>query len=114
MCNYFSVGQESKVGYKVEQNRTANSKCNIFCYVIQGIRVLFTCKFFSSEKPGLWKLLDRVLVRKGKSQEIVFTSDKCPDSPYLRSLQSTLFVQNISSCLGGRQNPWQTSAEALE
>lgn len=102
MCNYFSVGQESKVGFQVELNRTTNRKCNIICYVLQGLKVLCSCSLFQNEKQSLWELLERVTVQKGQTNEVVFTSTKSPRGPYLKQAQRTLFVQNISSCLGGR------------
>jgi len=43
MCNYLSMGNESKIGYSVEQNRTSSRCCNYACYTVQCLSNFFCC-----------------------------------------------------------------------
>ena len=44
MCNYFSIGVESRVGLGFEKKRTTNAHCNKCVYVCEGLKKLMCCR----------------------------------------------------------------------
>lgn len=67
MCNYLSMGKESKIGYSVEQRRTSSRCCNYFCYAVQGLsNLLCGCCEPELESLPLIDLIDYTAVTKRK------------------------------------------------
>jgi diacylglycerol kinase (ATP) len=44
MCNYFSLGVESRVGLGFEKKRTSNAICNKCVYFCEGIKKFMCCR----------------------------------------------------------------------
>jgi diacylglycerol kinase (ATP) len=43
MCNYFSIGVESRIGLGFDKRRTGNVCCNKFFYFTEGLKKMFGC-----------------------------------------------------------------------
>lgn len=43
MCNYFSIGVESRIGLGFDKKRTRNAFCNKTRYFTEGVKKMFGC-----------------------------------------------------------------------
>jgi diacylglycerol kinase (ATP) len=108
MCNYFSLGVESRVGLGFEKSRTGNAVCNKIVYFYEGLKKM-CCKKTLRIKDAL----DYVTVKSfNGDEEIIFASSKTKDCPkYLSGNPVTLVCTNINSIMGGRANLWEEGKE---
>ncbi len=43
MCNYYSIGVESRIGLGFDKKRTASKFCNDVCYGWEGLKKMICC-----------------------------------------------------------------------
>ena len=43
MCNYYSIGVESRIGLGFDKKRTGNRVCNDICYGWEGVKKMVCC-----------------------------------------------------------------------
>lgn len=91
MCNYFSVGIESRIGLGFDKKRTTSTIGNKIRYGIEGIKKLFT------KTPRIGDVMDSCT---GGDKSVIFSTD--PSSPeLLRGNPISLIFLNINSFAGG-------------
>lgn len=101
MCNYFSVGVESRIGLGFDKKRTANAVCNKIVYGWEGMKKLFCC---CQSTPRVREVIDYVATIDPESgrENIIFATDKKSDQHHLIRGNPVSFVcTNINSIMGG-------------
>ena len=104
MCNYFSLGVESRVGLGFEKKRTGNAIRNKCIYFCEGLKKL-CCKRTLKIKD----VLDYVVTQNNVEgdEKMLFASSKTQDCPrYLSGNPTSLVCTNINSIMGGQANLW--------
>jgi diacylglycerol kinase (ATP) len=100
MCNYFSIGIESRIGMGFDKNRTSSVFCNKFYYGWEGIKKM-CC---ANRTKKIRDVIDYVTtsdIESGK-ERIIFASDKTtPSEHYLLGNPVSFVVTNINSMMGG-------------
>jgi hypothetical protein len=82
MCNYFSIGVESRIGLGFDKKRTESVCCNKCCYAWEGLKKI--CRCFAKTK----KIKDVVeyvakLDREGNEHIIFATDPKIKSERYI-------------------------------
>jgi diacylglycerol kinase (ATP) len=74
MCNYFSIGVESRIGIGFDKVRTGNQHCNKLCYGWEGLKKLFCC---CTKTTKIKEVIDYVAVfdETTREQKVLFTTD---------------------------------------
>ncbi len=127
MCNYYSIGQDVKVGYQVEQQRTGYRCCNYMCYGLCGFKYVCCscCCWPAQESLSLVQMIDYWSISKQKDKKadiiepliprsnsledanIVFAANRERNADYyLKGNPVALIAMNVSSYMGGTNNPW--------
>ena len=82
MCNYFSIGLESRIGIGFDKNRTSNATCNKICYGWEGLKKMMYCCCCCIVSPT--KKVKEVVqyvstIEEGK-EVVLFATDKSVES----------------------------------
>jgi diacylglycerol kinase (ATP) len=93
MCNYFSIGIESRVGLGFDKKRTKSQLLNKTVYVWEGIKKIFTTT------PKITDIVASVSV--GDKGVILSTSKSTDGVPTIRGRPVSLIFMNIASFAGG-------------
>lgn len=107
MCNYFSIGIESRIGLGFDKKRTSSAFCNNMCYGWEGIKKM-CC---SSKTKKIRDVIDYVSTHDIESgqERIIFATDKAKDSEhYLHGNPVSFVVTNINSMMGGKAKMWES------
>lgn len=104
MINYFSIGQESKVGIEFDKHRTKSQTCNLFVYAFEGLFTEMQC--CSAQHIG--HLVATVYEGTDDSGPVVLTTDAEERShPNLRGNPESLLFLNVNSYAGGNAHFWR-------
>lgn len=104
MINYFSVGQESKVGIEFDKNRTKSQACNLFVYAWQGVVAELQCW----SKQLINNLVDTLHAGTDINAPIVLDNDGDDDAvPRMIGDPESLMFLNVNSYAGGAAHLWQ-------
>ncbi len=108
MCNYFSIGIESRIGLGFDKHRTSSAVCNKMWYTWEGLKKMCCC---SSTKKIRDVVKSVTAVENGK-EELIFTTDPKSTDPVhrLRGNPVSLVCTNINSMMGGRANMWKSGS----
>lgn len=73
MCNYFSIGIESRIGLGFDKHRTGSALANKMWYTWEGLKKMCCC----STTKKIREIVDRVtcVEEKGGREEVIFTTD---------------------------------------
>jgi diacylglycerol kinase (ATP) len=123
MCNYFSIGIESRIGLGFDKKRTASVCCNKFFYFTEGLKKMFGCCCLSKTL----KIKDVVsyvsTIDAQGNDKILFASSKdLATDRYLSNFfylviifvvgnPISLVCTNINSMMGGRANLWESGKD---
>lgn len=107
MINYFSIGQESKVGIEFDKNRTKSQMCNLFVYAWQGVVAEMQC--WSAQLIN--NLVDKLHVGNDATGRIVLDNDGEDDIPRMIGDPESLMFLNVNSYAGGNAQLWQKDAQ---
>lgn len=102
MVNYFSIGEESRLGYAFEKNRTKSQTCNLLVYGFEGCNYTMRCCVAN----GVENLVQGMYNGEGPEGRAIFQSDKETDAPHLIRNPQVLLVLNINSFGGGLSHFW--------
>jgi len=105
MCNYFSIGIESRIGLGFDKQRTGNATFNKVCYGWEGLKKI-CC---GGKTKRIKDVVDYVTTRDPESGEpkIIFACDKKTESEnYIRGNPVSFVCTNINSMMGGQTNMW--------
>ena len=98
MCNYFSIGIESRIGLGFDKNRTTSTFLNKMRYGIEGVKKMFT------STPRIGDLIESCTIGD-KDHRVLFSTNKNssaePSVPHLRGNPVSLIFLNINSFAGG-------------
>jgi diacylglycerol kinase (ATP) len=100
MCNYFSIGIESRIGLGFDKQRTSSAICNKICYGWEGIKKM--CCVGKTKK--IKDVIDYVSTVDPESgnERIIFATDKAtPSEHYLHGNPVSFVCTNINSMMGG-------------
>ncbi len=109
MCNYFSIGVESRIGLGFDKKRTTSAFCNDLCYGWEGFKKL--CCFCTSKTKKIRDVIDFVSTKDIESgnERIIFATDKSiPSEHYLHGNPVSFVVSNINSMMGGKAKFWES------
>ena len=112
MCNYFSLGVESRVGLGFEKKRTSSYLCNKCVYACEGIKKLMCCRG-RARTLKVKEFLDYVTtVDEIGNDRILFASSRTQECDrYLMGNPTTLVCSNITTIMGGGVNLWEGGKE---
>jgi diacylglycerol kinase (ATP) len=96
MCNYFSVGIESRVGLGFDKKRTTSAFRNKVRYVLEGLKK--SVMSFTRIKE---MIEDCVVEENGKTRTLFSTTDSSSKVPKLVGDPISLIFLNINSFAGG-------------
>jgi len=109
MCNYYSIGVESRIGLGFDKRRTSSKVCNDVCYGWEGLKKLVCC-YGQQRTHRIRELIHHVSTLNGDSETLLFAasedSSKPGDHHYLTGNPVSLVCTNINSMMGGRTNVW--------
>lgn len=94
MCNYFSLGIESRVGLGFDKKRTTSAFRNKMRYVIEGMKKTMT------STPRIKELVEACVVEENGGPRTVFRTTS-HDAPQLIGNPVSLIFLNINSFAGG-------------
>jgi len=105
LINYFSIGQESKVGVEFDKHRTKSQSCNLFVYAWQGITQEMDC--MNQQRVG--DLISSMHAGTGPEDPFIFGSNEEEDGevPELVGNPESLMFLNVNSYAGGAGQFWQ-------
>ncbi|SIO73746.1 diacylglycerol kinase [Babesia microti strain RI] len=106
MCNYFSIGVESKIGRGYDRYRGLSRFKNKSRYIIEGFKKLF------AKRIDIRNIVDYMEQKIGDEWEPVFTTESNTDEPKLKK-STSLIILNIPSFSSGL-NPWITEKYGIE
>jgi diacylglycerol kinase (ATP) len=106
MCNYFSIGIESRIGLGFDKHRTSSAWANDMWYTWEGLKKMCCC----SSTKKIRDVIDRVTSLENGQEELIFTTDtKTSDAVHrLSGNPVSLVCTNINSMMGGRTNMWRS------
>lgn len=104
LINYFSIGQESKVGVEFDKNRTKSQTCNLFVYAWQGLAAEVSC----GDKQLVGDLVSALYLGEDKDGSLIFGDDE--DDKHLIGQPESLMFLNVNSYAGGAGQFWQLEA----
>lgn len=106
MCNYFSIGIESRIGLGFDKHRTGSAFCNDLWYTWEGFKKMFCC----SRTKKIRDIVEKVTTKVDGEEKIIFATDpKTTDAEsLLRGNPVSLVCTNINSMMGGRANMWKS------
>eukprot|EP00928_Gymnodinium_smaydae_P097271 TRINITY_DN8767_c0_g2_i2.p2 TRINITY_DN8767_c0_g2~~TRINITY_DN8767_c0_g2_i2.p2 ORF type:complete len:512 (-),score=102.27 TRINITY_DN8767_c0_g2_i2:43-1362(-) len=110
MINYFSVGQECKVGIEFDKHRTKSQTCNLFVYAAEGALQELQCG--SVQHVG--NLVSGLYQGSDSSGKVLLDSRDDDDGhggPELVGNPESLIVLNINSYAGGKAHFWQRGTD---
>ena len=109
MCNYFSVGIESRIGLGFDKSRTGSACCNKFWYGWEGLKKMCCCRGNKTKRiKETIKYVATVDPETG-AEKILFASDQTIDSEnYIKGDPVSFVCTNINSFMGGRANLWES------
>jgi diacylglycerol kinase (ATP) len=111
MCNYFSIGIESRVGLGFDKKRTKSAACNKVCYGLEGLKKMFCCCCCHKKTMTVRETIDYLAVidQEGKENILFATDPKLSGSShFLRGDPVSIVCTNISSMMGGKANMWES------
>jgi diacylglycerol kinase (ATP) len=101
MCNYFSVGVESRIGLGFDKKRTNSAFCNKACYGWEGIKKMFCCCGLTRTHK-VREVIDNVsIVNELGASSVVFSAEASPEHRSIRGDPVSFVCTNISSIMGG-------------
>lgn len=103
MINYFSIGQESKVGIEFDKHRTKNQTCNLFVYAFEGLYTELHC--CSQQHVG--NLIAALHAGTDSTGPVILDSRDDPSLPELKGNPESLMFLNINSYAGGSAHFWR-------
>jgi len=108
MINYFSIGQDSKVGMEFDKHRTTSQGCNLLVYAFQGLGAEIDC----SHIQHVGDLVSNLHAGTGPEDPILFGYEEEPsgDVPELVGNPESLMFLNVNSYAGGTGHFWQMDA----
>ncbi|KAF4689910.1 hypothetical protein FOZ60_001012 [Perkinsus olseni] len=97
ICNYFSVGVESRVGLGFDKHRTKSQLLNKAVYVVEG-----TKKITFTHTPRISHLLNCATTTTDSGKDhIIFTTDPTEETCCLTGSPVSIVMLNIPSIMGG-------------
>jgi diacylglycerol kinase (ATP) len=106
MINYFSIGQESKVGIEFDKHRTKSQTCNLLVYAFEGASLEMPCtavQHIGAMVPCLYRGTD-------DSGEAIF-DEREEDAPELVGNPESIMFLNVNSYAGGRGKFWSKTTQ---
>jgi len=103
MINYFSIGQESKVGVAFDKNRTSSQTCNLCVYACQGLGTELDC--LSQQHIG--DIVSGMHLGTGPEAPVLFAYCEEHSFPELVGNPESLMFLNVDSYAGGAARFWQ-------
>jgi len=111
MINYFSIGQESKVGIEFDKHRTKSQTCNLFVYAYEGLCTELQC--CTAQHIGY--LVKAMHHGTDSDGPVIFGSggddDDDDEAPQLRGNPESLMFLNVNSYAGGNAHFWQREVD---
>lgn len=115
MINYFSIGQESKVGIEFDKRRTKSQSCNLMVYACSGIFTECDCRtaqqipdLIASLHAGLDADAPAIFEYKDEDEE---DEDSEQEVRSLVGNPESLMFLNVNSYAGGAAHFWQLDTE---
>lgn len=105
MVNYFSVGEESRLGFDFERHRTKSQTLNLLVYALEGCSFGMQC----CVAPGVRNIVQGLYNSKGPDDPVIFDTDQESKAPKLLRDPQMLLVLNINSFGGGMSHFWPNS-----
>jgi len=107
MINYFSIGQESKVGIEFDKHRTKSQACNLFVYACEGICTEVAC----GETQHIGDIVAGLHVGTSSEGRVIMDSRGGSALPELVGNPESLMFLNINSYAGGNAHFWQQDSK---
>lgn len=114
MINYFSIGQESKVGIEFDKHRTKSQTCNLFVYAYEGLCTEAQC----CSQQHIGHLVKGLHHGADADAPLLFSSswDDSDDTdeediPQLVGNPESLMFLNVNSYAGGNAAFWATACD---
>lgn len=105
MVNYFSVGEESRLGFDFERHRTKSQTMNLLVYAMEGCSFGLQCCI----AQGVRNVVQGLYNNTSADEPTVFSTDDESTSPKLLRDPQMLLVLNINSFGGGMSHFWPHS-----
>jgi len=107
IINYFSIGQESKVGLDFDKHRTKSQTMNLMVYALSGLTTELRCT--SIQHVG--DLISSLHAGEDADAPLIFGYDEDHDVPELTRRPESLMFLNVNSYAGGLGHFWQLESE---
>lgn len=108
MINYFSIGQESKVGIEFDKHRTKSQTCNLFVYAYEGFCTEIQC----CTAQHIGNLVRSMHHGTDDSGPVIFHQSGDDDEvSELRGNPESLMFLNVNSYAGGNAHFWQREVD---
>eukprot|EP00350_Pseudokeronopsis_sp_OXSARD2_P004392 CAMPEP_0170546592 /NCGR_PEP_ID=MMETSP0211-20121228/4951_1 /TAXON_ID=311385 /ORGANISM="Pseudokeronopsis sp., Strain OXSARD2" /LENGTH=223 /DNA_ID=CAMNT_0010851139 /DNA_START=1043 /DNA_END=1714 /DNA_ORIENTATION=+ len=107
MCNYFSIGVESRIGLGFDKKRTSSICCNKCCYFCEGLKKFMCCRG-RKRTLKIKEVVSHITCVDDKGVEkILFASNNEKESDfYVKGDPVSIFCTNIHTIMGGQGNLW--------
>jgi len=103
MINYFSIGQESKVGIEFDKHRTKSQTCNLMVYAFEGICTELQC----CSQQHIGNLVAGLHVGTSSAGQVIMDSRGDSSLPEIQGNPESLMFLNVNSYAGGNAHFWQ-------
>jgi len=107
MINYFSVGQESKVGLDFDKHRTKSQTCNLLVYACSGFSQEMKCTSIQHVSD----LVSNMHAGTDADAPLIFGYDEEHHVPEITGNPESLMFLNVNSYAGGLGHFWQRKAD---
>jgi len=102
MINYFSIGQESKVGMEFDKHRTKSQTCNLFVYAFEGVCTELKC----DEQQHVGNIVAGLHMGTSAAGPVVLDCRGDSSLPEIVGNPESLMFLNINSYAGGNSHFW--------
>jgi len=103
LVNYFSIGQESRMGIDFDKNRTKSQSANLCVYGIMSLKTECSC---FQKWSHIGSVVGSLHAGADSSAPVIFNQDKNDDEPDLVNNPECLMFLNINSYGGGTADFW--------
>mmetsp|Transcript_38452 Transcript_38452/g.28290 ORF Transcript_38452/g.28290 Transcript_38452/m.28290 type:complete len:196 (-) Transcript_38452:205-792(-) len=108
MCNYFSIGVESRIGLGFDKKRTSSICCNKCCYFCEGLKKFMCCRG-RKRTMKIKEVISHVTAINDQGEEkVLFASNDMKEADmYIKGDPVSIFCTNIHTMMGGQSRPWE-------
>ena len=101
MCNYFSIGVESRIGLGFDKRRTGSVFCNKLCYGWEGLKKMCCCCVRTQRIRQVIDYVSAIDHLTGSDKILFATNPKKETESFIKGNPVSFVCTNINSMMGG-------------